>query len=339
MQKHTTIKLNLRQELHIGDKTIELDNIIKLLTGLKQQPNLRYTAAKIGYSYRKAWNLLKNIEQHLELNLLLMERGRGTQLTQSGVKLLGILQDNQRLLSHPLSQRSEVATTLLQPLLASPPSMKIIASDHEGLCRLREKMLFSLEIAGSLNALKAYAQGECTIAGFHLPIGALGRIVLSRYQNYLDNDSYQFLLIDQREQGIISSPFHPVASLEQIVTEGLRFVNRQQNSGTRTLLDVLLTKKGLIAQQLKGYTHEEHTHLAVASVIAAREADAGLGIKSVAQRLNLHFMPMTKECYFLLLSVKSLNLFEVKTLLALLFPQKKYTAITYSQLKQLAIFQ
>ncbi|MBP9119076.1 MAG: molybdenum-binding protein, partial [Methyloversatilis sp.] len=46
---------------------------------------------------------------------------------------------------------------------------------------------------------------------------------------------------------------------------------------------------------------EEHTHAAVAALIASGEADAGLGLEAFAHRLGLEFIPLFEEMYFLAL--------------------------------------
>jgi len=46
-----------------------------------------------------------------------------------------------------------------------------------------------------------------------------------------------------------------------------------------------------------GYGHEETTHSALACLIANRQADVGVGVKSAAQRLGLDFIPLFQERY------------------------------------------
>lgn len=334
MKKNTTINLSLQQTLQIDQQAFELNDILNLFNLIQREKNLRIATAELGYSYRKAWNLIKHLEQQLEQSLVFMERGRGTCLTTRGKKLLTILQDNQYALNMALTQQAQIANHLLQTQLSESQILKIMASDNVKLCHLREQMSLSLEIVGSMKALKAYAQGECVIAGFHLPVGELGFEMLLRYQAYLNHDDYCFVLIDYREQGLISAKELPVYSLKQAVVEKLRFVNRQLDSGTRDLLDLLLKQTGLDARSLKGYQHEEHTHLAVASLIAAKEADVGLGIRTAAERLHLHFEPLAVEYYFLLLSKSQLLVPEIYSLLTKLQNRLSLEVLNYSQLQE-----
>lgn len=334
MKKNTTIVLSLQQQLQIGSQLLALEDIFALLEALKNEKNLRTAADNLGYSYRKAWNLINNLEGLLELPLVLKERGRGTCLTAFGGKFLEILQDNQQLLNSALNRQAQIASRILQEELKPLPVLKIIASDNAKLCALRTSLSLSLEIAGSMNALKAYAQGECAIAGFHLPCGELGEKMLSRYRPFLEHEDYRFVLIDSREQGLLSQTGHSVHDLIQLVDEGLRFVNRQRDSGTRDLLDLLLQQMNIEPQSIKGYQHEEHTHLAVASLIVAGEADAGLGIRSVAERLHLHFQPLVAEYYFLLVSQSQLEQKQVQQLLESLGNVSERDVFDYLGLKQ-----
>ncbi len=335
MKKNTTIALSLHHRLQIGPQSLALDEVFALLAALKKEKNLRTAAGKLGYSYRKAWNLLNNLERDLGQSLVLKERGRGSRLNEFGEKFLEILQDSQQSLNSALNTQAQIASQRLQTELNSSPILKIVASDHAGLCALRSTMGVSVEIAGSMNALKAFAHADCNMAGFHVPIGSLGVELLALYEAYLNHENYRFILLDSREQGLLSSTEHPVASLEQIAAEKLRFVNRQKDSGTRDLLDLLLRRAGLEAEDLNGYQHEEHTHLAVASLITAREADAGLGVRSVAERLHLHFQPLVAEYYFLLVSQSQLEQTQMRLSLEKLGSASGWEVLDYLRLKQI----
>ena len=61
---------------------------------------------------------------------------------------------------------------------------------------------------------------------------------------YLDPDSYVMVPLFPREQGIIIRPGNPkkIKTLKNIAAKGATFVNRNQGSETRRLLDSLLKK-------------------------------------------------------------------------------------------------
>ncbi len=86
---------------------------------------------------------------------------------------------------------------------------------------------------------------------------------------------------------------------------GKRFVNRTTGSGTRTLFDLELKKLAAarhvpveeLVDAIEGYDVEAKTHSAVASAILSGKADAGLGIRTVADQNGLDFMPLRDEEY------------------------------------------
>jgi molybdate transport repressor ModE-like protein len=294
------IHYSLKPYLNFKEQNYALEPVMHLLNEIQKQGNLRGAAQSCGFSYRKAWNILKNSEKLFGLRLVEMQRGKGSHLSELGQKLLDIHHENKELFSENLAVATNQANSLLDAFLSQQEPLKIIASDSEILNKLRlQDPAIELHIDGSGQALAAYAQGKCEIAGFHIAPNKNNREQLDNYCQYLDKKNDQFILLEQRHQGLISHQEQPLHSLQQIVAQQLIFVNRQNGSGTRNLLDRLLKEQNIGPEQLTGYLHEEHTHLAVASVIKSRQADAGLGIQSVASRLNLHFSPITSEYYFL----------------------------------------
>ena len=63
------------------------------------------------------------------------------------------------------------------------------------------------------------------------------------------------------------------------------------------LFDASLAGAGIDPSSLRGYEHEEATHLAVAGAVAAGVADAGLGILAAARAYGLDFVPVARERY------------------------------------------
>ncbi len=293
------LRYALKTSLMIDHQCYELDAVLHLLNAVQKQGNLRAAANSCGYSYRKAWNRLKELESQLGLALVEMQRGRGTQLSTLGQQLVKINQDNEQRFNEQLGIAANQATTSLQWILSGTRPLRIVASDSEILDKLRQQdHSLELHFDGSGQALAAYFHDQCDAAGFHIAAG-INQKQFEIYNQYLNRNSDRFVLLEQRRQGLMSRPERPVDSFQQIVDQNLIFVNRQCDSGTRLLLDRLLKQHGIKPEQLKGYYHEEHTHLAVASLIASSQADAGLGVQSVASRLKLYFLPVVSEYYFL----------------------------------------
>ncbi len=323
------IRYSLKTDLTINNSYYDLDTAIHLLNEIQKQGNLRIAANSCGYSYRKAWNLLKHLENLLDSELVNMRRGRGTHTAELGLKLIELDQTNKQFFNDALTTAANKATTALQAVLSGRPLLKIIASDSEKLQQLRQQHLpIELHFDGSGQALTAYAEGQCDIAGFHIAAENNPQ-QLATYEQYLDQKNDRFILLEQRQQGLMSHPEHPVDSFQQVIDQQLIFVNRQYASGTRLLLDRLLKQQKLNPQQLNGYHHEEHTHMAVACMIASRQADAALGIQSVAKRLKLYFFPITNEYYFLVFKSSNEANEQLQQLLENLYKHPPWQTMNY----------
>jgi molybdate-binding protein len=103
----------------------------------------------------------------------------------------------------------------------------------------------------------------------------------------------------RRRQGLIVARGNPyrLETLADASRRGLRMVNRQRGSGTRSLIDQLLAANGLKPESIAGYAHEEFTHEAIAATVAGGQADVGFGIEAAAARYDLDFVPLLWERY------------------------------------------
>jgi putative molybdopterin biosynthesis protein len=55
------------------------------------------------------------------------------------------------------------------------------------------------------------------------------------------------------------------------------------------------------SKSIKGYDHDEFTHMAVAVDVLSGAADCGMGIFAAAKALDLDFVPMVREQYDLII--------------------------------------
>jgi molybdate-binding protein len=116
-----------------------------------------------------------------------------------------------------------------------------------------------------------------------------------------------------RDQGFILPRGNParVRNFADLARKRLRFVNRQRGSGTRVLIDRLLSDEGIDHGALLGYANEEFTHAAVAATVACGAADAGFGLRAAAADHGLAFVPRVREHYYLAVRAKALATREV----------------------------
>lgn len=159
---------------------------------------------------------------------------------------------------------------------------------------------------GSLGGLLALKRGDAHIAGTHLLDEAAGVYNRPFLDRLLPGEDVLLVHLAMREQGLIVPQGNPqnLRGIEDLLRDGVRFVNRQKGSGTRVLLDYQLGKLGLTAGGISGYEHEEFTHMAVAAAVAGGTATAGLGILAAARALGLAFIPLFSEQYDLAVPVR-----------------------------------
>ncbi len=149
---------------------------------------------------------------------------------------------------------------------------------------------------GSMGGLMALKRKEAHIAPTHLLDEESG----------VYNDSYIKKLFDrpvaiisgvQRIQGILVKKGNPlnIQSIRDLTR--CRFVNRQRGAGTRILFDYLLKKNNISPEEIRGYDLESTTHMSVAALVSSESADAGMGILSAANAMDLDFIPIGEEQY------------------------------------------
>ena len=156
---------------------------------------------------------------------------------------------------------------------------------------------------GSLGGLHSIRRGETHMAGTHLLDPATGAYNIPDVKRVLPDLPVVLVHCVRRRQGLLVPRGNPrnLSGVADLGDPGLRFVNRQPGSGTRVLLDYQLAQLGIDAGAIRGYGHEEFTHMAVAVAVASGLADTGLGIRSAADALELDFIPVGDEQYDLLL--------------------------------------
>ena len=156
---------------------------------------------------------------------------------------------------------------------------------------------------GSLDGLVGLRQGLCLAAGCHLYDAASGDYNSPYVRHFFPDKKMVLLTLAHREQGLIVSPGNPhkVLGLQDIVRQGLRFINRNRGSGTRLWLDEQLNRLGISAEQVCGYSDEAKTHTCVAVAIQEGRADLGLGIRAAALSHHLGFIPLFQERYDLVI--------------------------------------
>lgn len=332
------------------DFGIDLDDLdtrrlLGLLTALLDTSALGRAAAAAGMSYRAAWGLLRRCREAFGVDLVVMERGRGTRLTPFGESLVEMDDATRAALGEAHAHWEARMRDLLAPALAGgtgvPPRLTLHASHDLALADWVEhgrRVPVDIVWRGSEDALAALGRGECDIAGFHVPETWTAKQLAGWLGRWLKPRLHVCLPLMRRRQGLIVARGNPLKlrSLADVATRNARMVNRQRGSGTRTLIDQLLVANGIEPASIDGYAHEEFTHDAVAATVAGGSADAGFGIMAAAARYDLDFVPLVAERYGFALRHAALNTEAGQTLLRRLagrtFRQRLLTLPGYAPL-------
>ncbi len=141
------------------------------------------------------------------------------------------------------------------------------------------------------------------MAGAHILDEETGEYNLPILRRLFPGGQLIAVTLAEREQGLIVARGNPkrIGSFADLARDDVRFVNRQAGSGTRTLSEHHLRRAGIAGGSVVGFDRVVDTHLAVASAVAAGNADAGLGVYAAARAFGLDFVSIAKERYDLVL--------------------------------------
>ncbi len=310
--------------------------LIDLLQAVSTQGSISAAARALGLSYRHVWGELKRWENELGNELVRWEKGQSARLTEFGTKLMWAERQAQARLAPQIEAlRAELERSFAVAFDTAAHVVTLYASHDDALSALREhalqqadayppgrgQMHLDIRFTGSVDAIRALNEGRCVMAGFHTLQNTGAKTLTERiYKPLLQPGQHKLIGFAQRTQGLMVARGNPLAlaSLQDLAARQARFANRALGTGTRVVLDELLTQAGLTASEIQGYRHTEPSHAAVAHAVAAGQFDAGLGIAAAAQRAGLDFVPLACERYHLVCLKSALAQPGIQALLQLL---------------------
>ena len=300
-----------------GQRGAALHNpLFDLLSAVHEHGSIQHAAKALGASYRHIWGLLKRWEETMGEPLVTWSQGQPARLTPFADRLLWAeKRARTRLTPHIEALRAELERVLAEALDGSQHVLTIFASHDLALPLLRDLghqqhgLHIELRFAGSVDALRALAQGRCLVAGFHVPPLRGGSAQFAgAMKPLLKPGLHKLIGCLRRNQGLMVRPGNPlrVRGLPDLALpagpdgSAARFVNRQSGSGTRLLMDHLLAEQGIDPASVRGYFDApEDSHLAVAAAVASGVGDVGPGIEAAARQFGLDFIPLIAEDYYL----------------------------------------
>ncbi len=316
-------KFQTKIDLILNELLIDYE-LIKLLKEIKNTGSLISAAKNINVSYRHAWNKLNSANKILGEPLVITirggEAGGKTELTIMGEE---ILRKYELFTKHAFVELQRIFEKYVMN------NDIYIAGSHCPGVELALKMMayedrelkFHVENVGSLNGLMMVAQGVADIAGIHLLDPETGTYN-KPYIKKLNIKNVVFMKGYIREQGLIVRKGNPkkITSIMDIINGKGIFVYRNVGSGTRILFDLLLNEIAnklqipldKVEKNIQRYPYEVHSHAEIAQLILKGHADVGLGIRTVADRYNLDFIPLITEEYDFVINTHSIEKPSVK---------------------------
>jgi molybdopterin molybdotransferase/putative molybdopterin biosynthesis protein len=264
-------------------------------------------------------------------NLIATPVTRGAGALMSLVRADGIIRVPAQ--SEGIASNHEVAVELLRTPHDIENTIVCIGS-HDNVLDVLANFLkkknsqFSLSSAhvGSMGGLLALKRREAHLAGTHLLDEETGEYNVSFIKKLLSNQKTVLINLVYRTQGFIVPRGNPkgIKGFEDLRRKDVVFVNRQAGAGTRLLTDLYLKRLRIDPRNVKGYDHEEFTHMAVAAAVLSGAADTGLAVLSAAQALQLDFIPVAQERYDLAIMQEFYDIPMMRALLAIIRKDKEF---------------
>ena len=202
-------------------------------------------------------------------------------------------------------RRSRVAAggdVAARRMLGGHPVLRLAGSDDPGLdivLRQTGASVVTVGARGSFHGLTRIWRGTADAAAIHLRHRSGGHNTPFA-RTLLRGRRPAIIHLWRREQGLLT----PAGNPDHITAPGdvraLRVARRQFGTGTRVLLDRLLSDAGILPASVTG--PEAASHLEVAMSVASGQADTGLGVRAAATALDLGFIPVAWEDFDIVLS-------------------------------------
>jgi len=185
---------------------------------------------------------------------------------------------------------------------------------------------------GSMGGLMALKKGEAHMAGTHLLDEETGEYNIPIIKKFLPEKKVVLINFVYRLQGLLVKKGNPknIAGFDDLIRDDVVYINRQSGSGTRLLLDKYLRELRIESSLIRGYGHDEYTHMAVASAVLTGLADTGLAVYSSAKALDLDFIPVAQERYDIAVPEEFMESDKIRILLKIIREDREFISTVQS---------
>jgi molybdate transport repressor ModE-like protein len=284
------------------------DKDAEILLAIQKTNSLTTAAKRTELSPKGMWKRVRQLEEGLSGQVLETvsggRKGGASKLTLLGE---GVLQDYLILAAR--------VDDFLENKAADPPDLTILGSHCPALelltafikKRHRGVAIKTLYI-GSFKGLMAMKAGLCDVAGIHILDEKTGTYNLQALNGL--GLAHAAILVRgyRRVQGLIVEKGNPksIKGLEDVLRDDVVFVNRNEGSGTKYLLELklqeLVQERGLgdagkLIPKIRRYGLEATSHTELALTISQGRANVGFGLQCVAAKYGLGFIPLAHESY------------------------------------------
>lgn len=281
---------------------LDLAELGRILRELVESQTVRGAATALGLSYRTVWGRLEQAESLLGQPLIEKSRGRGSELTRAGQRLLDLLEQLEHRMDAAMNRDIDhFEQQFLQLFAGAVPPLRLACNFDPVLdeCLQSGKLDgWNTDYMGTQKVAAALLDRQADVIGFHHPSSEQWPEALAM----LRHGKRCFLSpVMEREVGLVVAPGNPlgIERVADLTRSEVRFINRQRNAGMRRWFDALLGDAGIAPDEVNGYGREEFTHMAVATAVAAGTADVCFTLRAVAETLNVDFVPVGRETYYL----------------------------------------
>lgn len=152
---------------------------------------------------------------------------------------------------------------------------------------------------GSEDGLERFARGEGLATGLHIFCPEDNGWNVARVRERFADKPAVLVEWGWRDRGLVVAKGgkRKITSFESLA--GMKLVPRQSNAGTQILLEHHLTALGAAADAIV-FTKPARTESDAVLAVAEGDADVAFGLRSLAERHKLDFVPVTRERFDIL---------------------------------------